>query len=78
MPKVVLTEYQRDREVVESVIKQYAGSLRITIPEVAKRARMPESTLYKRIYDPDTFRRGELKRICKVLKIPEEEKKRLL
>ncbi|MFR3391116.1 MAG: helix-turn-helix domain-containing protein [[Clostridium] scindens] len=70
MPRVVLTESQRDREAVESLIKKHAGAMRLTMPMLAKRIGMPSATLYKRLHDPDTFRRGEMKRICKALKMP--------
>lgn len=77
MPKV-LTERQRDQESVESIIKQYAGAMRMTIPTLAKKAGMPYSTIYARLRDPDTFRRNELRSICRVLKIPEEKRGELL
>jgi len=73
MPRVVLTESERDREAVESLIKKHAGAMRLTM-----RIGMPSATLYKRLHDPDTFRRGEMRRICKALKIPEDERGGLL
>lgn len=48
------------------------------MPMLAKRIGMPSATLYKRLHEPDTFRRGEMKRICKALKIPEDERGGLL
>ena len=77
MPKV-LNEFQRDQEWVESIIKKYAGSQRKTLPQIAKSAGIPYSTLYKRIREPDKFQRGELRRLCKALKIPDAEKAMLL
>ena len=78
MPRVVLNESQRDKEAVESLIKKHAGAMRLTMPMLAKRIGMPSATLYKRLHEPDTFRRGEMKRICKALKIPEDERGGLL
>lgn len=78
MPKVTLTEYQRDQETVESIIRKYAGAQRISLPTLAKKIPIAECQIYKRLNYPDTFRRGELKRICKILHIPDEEKLMLL
>lgn len=78
MPKVILTEHQRDKEAVESVIRKYAGAQCMSIPQLAKKAQIVECQLYSRLKDPDMFRRGELKRICKVLHIPDEERRILL
>ena len=41
MPRVVLTESQRDKEAVESLIKKHAGAMRLTMPMLAKRIGMP-------------------------------------
>ena len=45
MPRVVLTESERDREAVESLIKKHAGAMRLTMPMLAKRIGMPSATL---------------------------------
>lgn len=74
MPKVTLTEAQREQEAIESMIRKYAGAMRMSIPQAAQKAGIPYTTLYKRLHDPDTFSRREMKRLCKVLKIPDEEK----
>lgn len=74
MPKVTLTETQREQEAIESMIRKYAGAMRMSIPQAAQKAGIPYTTLYKRLHDPDTFSRREMKRLCKVLKIPDEEK----
>lgn len=54
------------------------NAVKILTPMLAKRIGMPSATLYKRLHEPDTFRRGEMKRICKALKIPEDERGGLL
>lgn len=77
MPKV-LTESQKDKENVQSVICEFAGKALLEIPEVAKRCGIPKTTFYARMREPDTFRRWELKAVCKVLKIPEERRSQLL
>lgn len=78
MPKVILTEQQRDQETVENIIRKYAGAQRISLPTLAKKIPISESQIYKRLNYPDTFIRWELKRICKILHIPDEEKLLLL
>lgn len=78
MPKVRLTEAQREQELFESVIKKYAGAVLMSTAEIAKRAGMPTRTLYKRLNQPRTFTLDELKRICNTLKIPEDERGKLI
>lgn len=78
MPKVTLTESQREQELLESTIKKYAGAALLSTAELAKRASIPTRTLYKRLNQPRTFTLGELKRVCDTLKIPEEERGKLI
>lgn len=78
MPKVTLSEHQRDKEAVESVIRKYAGAQCMSIPKLAKKAQIAECQIYNRLKDPDMFRRGELRRICKILHIPDDERRILL
>ena len=75
MPKVTLL---KDNQNVLSIIHEFAGKYLMEMPELAKRCGIPRATLYARLRDPDTFRRWELKAICKVLKIPEERRGELL
>ena len=77
MPKVLLGN-QKDTEVVQSIICEFAGKALLDMPAVAKRAGIPKTTFYARLRDPDTFRRWELKAVCKALKIPDERKNELL
>lgn len=42
--------------------------------ELAEKSCIPYSTLMKRFNYPDTFTRGELRRVCKALKIPREDR----
>jgi len=78
MPKVTLTESQREQELFETTIMKYAGAALMSTAELAKRARMPTRTLYKRLNQPRTFTLDELKRVCNTLKIPEEERGKLI
>lgn len=77
MPKVLLGN-QKDTETVQSVICEFAGKALLDMPEVAKRCGIPRTTFYARLREPDTFRRWELKAVCKVLKIPIERRSELL
>lgn len=77
MPKVLLGD-QKDAQAAQSVICEFAGKALLDMPEVAKRCGIPKSTFYARMREPDTFRRWELKALCKVLKIPEERRSELL
>lgn len=77
MPKVLLIN-QKDTETVQSIICEFAGKALLDMPEVAKRCGIPRTTFYARLREPDTFRRRELKAICKVLKIPKERRCELL
>lgn len=77
MPKTV-TAQQADCNTVKSILKEFMGRSLMGIPELAKRSGMSTQTLYKRFREPDSFRRGELKAICNVLKIPAERRKELL
>lgn len=78
MPKVTLGTSSNDKQSVLSVIKEFAGKALMEMPELAKRCGIPKATFYLRLREPDTFRRWELKEICRVLKIPEERRGELL
>jgi len=78
MPKVKLTESQGEQELIRSTIMKYAGAALMSTAELAKRSRMPTRSLYRKLNQPRTFTLDELKRICNTLKIPEEERGKLI
>lgn len=74
MPVIkISTEEKENRETIAK-LETYMIMAGIKKPELAKKALIPYSTLSKRFNEPDTFSRAELRRICKVLKIPREDR----
>lgn len=73
----ISTEEKENRETIAK-IESYMVMAGIKKPELSKKTLIPYSTLASRFNKPDTFTRGELRRICKVLGIPREERGILL
>ena len=44
------------------------------IPNLAKRIGMPESTMYNKLRNPNTFTRGDFMKMAAVFKLSEEER----
>lgn len=78
MPRVKPLAVDKDKESDKQmllVVNNYLFIRGMTKLELAKRIHMPESTFRRRWSNPETFRRGELKMIFKVLQVSEEDKK---
>ena len=69
MPRLKESDEQKATRILVDNIRmaQIRAKVR-TVPELAKRTRIPQSTLYGRMAEPGTFRYGELSRIARVLK----------
>lgn len=73
MPKVTLTEQARVDEKLLRYIRRQRGDLDLTQREVAQKIGLHEDTFSRRLKDPDTFTRRELRCLFKVLHFTEEE-----
>lgn len=69
----ISTEEKENRETIAK-LETYMVMTGIKKPELAKKTLIPYSTLTKRFNEPDTFTRGELRRVCKALRIPREDR----
>lgn len=69
----VKAEEIENRETIV-MIESYMTMAGIKKVELASKTVIPYSTLAYRFRNPDSFTRAELRRICKVLKIPRESR----
>lgn len=63
---------KRTEDLLDLLIR-YAGKQGKSLPEMRQALGISRNTMYKRIRDPDSFSRGELKRLGAALEIPDEE-----
>ena len=67
-------EIDRQRtEGLLDLLRRYAEKQGKRIPEMCQAMGISRNTMYKRLRDPDSFSRGELKRLGAILEIPDEE-----
>ena len=69
----IKAEEMENRETIAK-IESYMVMAGIKKPELAQKSFIPYSTLAQKFNNPDAFTRGELRRICKVLKIPRDDR----
>lgn len=74
MPAIKISTEEKENKETIVKLETYMIMSGIKKPELAEKALIPYSTLAKRFNNPDTFSRAELRRICKVLKIPREDR----
>ena len=74
MPALKVSEEERASREAIAKIESYMALEKIKKPELAKRAYINYTTLAYKFRNPDAFMRAELRRICKVLKVPREER----
>ena len=80
MPKLKKTadDLRHDKDLrLTGLIRDYAVRRQITGPQIAKAAGMAYSTFGDRMRHPETWRRGELMEVFRVLAVPEEDKARV-
>ena len=65
-------DQQRTKGLLD-LLRRYAERQGKKLPEMRQDLGLSRNTMYKRLRDPDTFSRGELKRLGAVLEIPDEE-----
>ena len=63
---------QRTKGLLD-LLSRYAERQGKKLPEMRQDLGLSRNTMYKRIRDPDSFSRGELKRLGAILEIPDEE-----
>ena len=73
----VSTEEKENRETIAK-LESYMTLAGIKKIELSKKTLIPYSTLAMRFRNPDTFTRSELRRVCKVLGIPREDRGTLI
>lgn len=78
MPRSMVRNIPEEQNCIfRGSIKNLMEVRRTTVPEVARKAGMKESTLYAKIRDPAKFTLRELRVLYKTLQVPDEEKERL-
>lgn len=73
MPRVVLTDRQRQKDAMAGVLAKYQAIYGIESQEVAKVLGMSRNTYRLRRRDPDDFTLREIKQLIRSLRIPKEE-----
>lgn len=65
-------DQQRTKGLLD-LLRRYAERQGKKLPEMRQDLGISRNTMYKRLRDPDSFSRGELKRLGAILEIPDEE-----
>lgn len=78
MPRSMVKNIPEEQNCIfRGSIKNQMELRRTTIPELAMKSGMKESTLYAKIRDPSKLTLRELRRLYKALQMPVEEKERI-
>ena len=77
MPKVRNAEEEARREML-AILRYYMQLHLMDMQILSAKAVIPYSTLTKRMRNPDTFTRAELRRVCCALHVRAEDKGKLL
>ena len=78
MPRSMVRNIPEEQNCIfRGSIKNQMEIRRTTVPEVARKAGMKQSTLYAKIRDPAKFTLRELRVLYKTLQVPDNEKERL-
>lgn len=78
MPRSMVRNIPEEQNcILRGSIKNQIELRRTTIPELARKSGMKESTLYAKIRDPSRLTLRELRSLYRALQIPVEEKERL-
>lgn len=64
---------QKRTEALMDLLRRYAAKQHKKLPELHPVIGVSRNTMYKRIRQPDSFTRGELKALGAALEIPDEE-----
>lgn len=78
MPKVLLTKAQERQERASRVLKISIMDQHTDQQQLSQKTGMPYGTLNKRINKPETCKLEELWRILDALKVPAEERAKIL
>ena len=74
MPKVFLTDRQKQNDVIIKILYKNMGANGMNQRvQLADRLKMNRTTMNNRFNNPEKFTISELRKIIKLLKIPEEE-----
>lgn len=65
-------DQQRTKGLMD-LLRRYAEKQHKKPPELYRDLGVSRNTMYKRLRNPDSFSRGELKRLGAILEIPDEE-----
>lgn len=69
MPKTRLDKDNR----LQHLIRRYMFEADMAVPALARRMNLSEATMYTRMRDTDGFKVSELKKLRRIIRIPEEE-----
>lgn len=71
MPKIAKSSKAQKDALIIGIIRKY--SVGLTSEQIAKMGGMSRALFYTNLRNPENFRLGQIRGICKGLKIPEEE-----
>lgn len=77
MPAVKLSRPQIKKDPISNIIRGAADDRGISLRNLSKMTGIAYSTLCLRLREPDTFQRGELRRIYTSIGLSEEDKNRI-
>lgn len=78
MPKLRKTESEQKNTLLIGTIRKYLSMRGATVEDLATSARVGETTMYRRMREPDELTLGELRAIVRKLQIPVDEFKTII
>lgn len=76
MPKLTRSPTQQKNDLIVGIIKKYGVNHQGK--QIAKMAGISTTTYYECLRNPDSFRLGQIRAICKGLRVPAEEMREVL
>lgn len=78
MPRSLIRDVDKEQDcIIRGSIKNLLEIRQTTVPVLATKTGMKESTLYAKIRNPSKFNIRELRKVYKALQMTDEEKERL-
>lgn len=78
MPKTQISEQEQKNRIARSIIAKNIELYGLTEEEVAVKCRFTKRTLQNKRKRPESFTLEELRTLCKILHITEEDKTKIL
>ena len=78
MPRMQPSKKEMQGRILVGAIENQLSLIKMKKPELAKRTGIPESTMYRKFNHPEEFRVEDLQNIFLVIRMPKEEKQRIV